>query len=211
MMDIADRIQRSRKAKGMSQEALADLLGVSRQAVSKWESGQSIPDMEKIILLSDHFGTTTDFLLKGISPADEPEKKCSAMIFSIIATILNAAGLVISIAIWIEWQTIFAVGTGIIIMLAGTGIFLAGQAIDAKDKPGALRFFILPGVWILLLIPLSCCFNILDGLFGGYSGMPAPIPLSGNSFWTFGLCWMAYLTICAAVDISIVRASKKNA
>ena len=54
-MTIADRIQSLRKAKGISQEELADKIGVSRQAVSKWESEQSSPDMEKVILLSDYF------------------------------------------------------------------------------------------------------------------------------------------------------------
>ena len=46
-MNIADRIQKLRKAKGISQEQFADVVGVSRQAVSKWESEQSIPDLEK--------------------------------------------------------------------------------------------------------------------------------------------------------------------
>lgn len=54
-MNIADRIQKLRKTKGISQEQLADVVGVSRQAVSKWESGQSIPDLEKVILMSDYF------------------------------------------------------------------------------------------------------------------------------------------------------------
>ena len=48
-MTIADRIQNLRKTKGISQEELADNIGVSRQAVSKWESEQSTPDVEKII------------------------------------------------------------------------------------------------------------------------------------------------------------------
>ena len=59
-MNIADRIQKLRKAKGISQEQLADVVGVSRQAVSKWESEQSIPDLEKVILMSNYFGVTTD-------------------------------------------------------------------------------------------------------------------------------------------------------
>ena len=65
-MNIADRIQNLRKLRGISQEQLADRLGVSRQTISKWESEQSTPDMEKIILLSDYFEVTTDYLLKGI-------------------------------------------------------------------------------------------------------------------------------------------------
>lgn len=63
-MSTAEKILSQRKRKGISQEELANELNVSRQAVSKWESNQSIPDMEKIILLSNYFGVTTDYLLK---------------------------------------------------------------------------------------------------------------------------------------------------
>lgn len=62
-MNIGDRIQSLRKARGLSQEELAAQIGVSRQAVSKWEAGQSQPDMDKVIALSHLFGVTTDFLL----------------------------------------------------------------------------------------------------------------------------------------------------
>jgi len=72
-MNVADRIQNLRKTKGISQEQLADAIGVSRQAVSKWEGEQSTPDLEKIILMSDFFDVTTDYLLKGIEPANEIE------------------------------------------------------------------------------------------------------------------------------------------
>lgn len=54
-MSMADRIQYLRKSKGISQEELADKVGVSRQSVSKWESEQSTPDLEKIIIMSDFF------------------------------------------------------------------------------------------------------------------------------------------------------------
>ena len=65
-MNISDRIQSLRKKKGLSQYDLADEMGVSRQAVSKWENGQSIPDIEKIILLSDYFNVSTDYIIKGV-------------------------------------------------------------------------------------------------------------------------------------------------
>ncbi len=74
-MNISDRIQNLRKAKGISQEELADRIGVSRQAVSKWESEQSTPDIDKVILLSEYFETTTDYLLKGIEPAGEENRR----------------------------------------------------------------------------------------------------------------------------------------
>ena len=72
-MSIADRILMLRKSKGMSQEQLAEAVGVSRQAVSKWESEQASPDPEKIITLSEIFGVTTDYLLKGVEPEKEAE------------------------------------------------------------------------------------------------------------------------------------------
>ena len=63
-MILADKIIRLRKKNGWSQEELAEKTNVSRQAVSKWESAQSIPDLEKILQLSSLFGVTTDYLLK---------------------------------------------------------------------------------------------------------------------------------------------------
>lgn len=63
-MILADKIISLRKKCGWSQEELAEQLGISRQSVSKWESGMSIPDIDKIIKLSELFGVSTDYLLK---------------------------------------------------------------------------------------------------------------------------------------------------
>ena len=63
-MILADKIIELRKKNGWSQEELAEMLGVSRQSISKWESAQSVPDMNRILKLSDIFGVTTDYLLK---------------------------------------------------------------------------------------------------------------------------------------------------
>ena len=63
-MILADKITEERKRNGWSQEELAEKLGVSRQAVSKWESAGSVPDLQRIIQLADLFGVTTDYLLK---------------------------------------------------------------------------------------------------------------------------------------------------
>ena len=63
-MILADKIIRLRKKLGWSQEELAEKMNVSRQSVSKWEGANSIPDLNKIILLSQIFDVSTDFLLK---------------------------------------------------------------------------------------------------------------------------------------------------
>ena len=63
-MILAEKIMQLRKKNGWSQEELAEQLNVSRQSVSKWESAQSIPDLNKILAMSELFGVSTDYLLK---------------------------------------------------------------------------------------------------------------------------------------------------
>ena len=65
IMNVPERIQELRKSKGISQEELANELGISRQAVSKWESGQSSPELDNIVALSEYFGVSADHILKG--------------------------------------------------------------------------------------------------------------------------------------------------
>lgn len=63
-MTLADKIIEGRRRAGLSQEGLAERLSVSRQAVSKWESAQAMPDIERVIALAALFGVSTDYLLK---------------------------------------------------------------------------------------------------------------------------------------------------
>lgn len=63
-MIFADKLIQLRKRSGWSQEELAEQLRVTRQSVSKWEGGQSIPDLDRLLALSQLFGVSTDYLLK---------------------------------------------------------------------------------------------------------------------------------------------------
>ena len=73
-MTLPEKILSLRTARGMSQGDLADRLEVSRQSVSKWETGQSVPDLDKIIRLADLFGVTTDYLLREAEAAKSAEE-----------------------------------------------------------------------------------------------------------------------------------------
>lgn len=80
-MIFADKLTQLRKKAGWSQEELAEQMNVTRQSVSKWEGSQSIPDLEKMIRLSELFGVSTDYLLKDEieveeyhTPSDEVSK-----------------------------------------------------------------------------------------------------------------------------------------
>ena len=203
-MNIADRIQSLRKSKGISQEELADKVGVSRQAVSKWESEQSTPDIEKIILLSEYFGVTTDYLLKGIEPVSEGPDKVDARIFSIIGTVFNFIGLVTAIIIWIEEQRPISVGVGLIVMAIGYMIFAIGQIIGNNKQKAAIIFGMV-NVWLLSLIPISCVFNFLQGIMGGYWWTFSPIPQLGNSIGFYGVCWICWVAISMIVDVVILK------
>ena len=74
-MILADKIIELRKKAGYSQEELAEKMGVSRQSVSKWEGALSIPDLDKILLMSEIFGVSTDYLLKDEMGEEIPSPK----------------------------------------------------------------------------------------------------------------------------------------
>ena len=70
-MKLNEKIYTCRKRAGLSQEALADKLGVSRQAVSKWETSEAEPEIGKLRLLAKEFGVTADWLLSEEEPEDK--------------------------------------------------------------------------------------------------------------------------------------------
>lgn len=204
-MNIADRIQILRKSRGISQEELAEKMGVSRQAVSKWESEQSSPDVDKIVLLSEYFDVTTDYLLKGIEPlADVSEKKKDARIFSVVGTALNFIGLISAIAIWETKQIPLSVAIGVIIMAMGCMIFAIGQFIG-DNKKKAFVIFLSINIWLLSLIPISCIFNCASGFFEGHWWTFTPTPQLGNSIINYAICWLSYFVICIVFDIAILK------
>lgn len=69
---IAQRLQELRKGANYSQEQLADILGVSRQAISKWETGQGKPEIDNIVKLAAVYHVSTDYILLDIEPMPAP-------------------------------------------------------------------------------------------------------------------------------------------
>ncbi|QRN85414.1 helix-turn-helix transcriptional regulator [Clostridia bacterium] len=77
-MTFGEKLQMLRKQKGMSQEQLAVQVEVSRQSISKWELGESSPDIDRILILSRYFGVSTDYLLDDTWEEKEEEKEAVA-------------------------------------------------------------------------------------------------------------------------------------
>lgn len=71
-MTFGEKLQKLRAGAGLSQDALAELLDVSRQAVSRWERDETMPETEKVVRLSAYFHVTTDYLLKDGEPSPDP-------------------------------------------------------------------------------------------------------------------------------------------
>lgn len=80
MVEFGERIYNLRKKSGLSQEEFADKLGVSRQAVSKWETGQSVPDSEKAAAIGSFFGVSLDWLINGVEPVVSVTSAASATV-----------------------------------------------------------------------------------------------------------------------------------
>ena len=204
-MNIADRIQHLRKTKGISQEELADRLGVSRQAISKWESEQSSPDIEKVIIMSEFFEVTTDYLLKGIEPAPDKtaviEHKPDAGIFTIVGTAFNIMGVVVAAMVWYEEQIATATAVGLILMIVGCMVYGIGMMVsEPASIKRAKRKFRVVNVWILTFIPLSILYNLLTG---GYRLAPYPVLVGG--IIRYALFWFVYIVIGVTADCTIMR------
>jgi len=74
-MGFSEKLMDLRRREGISQEQLADRLGITRQSVSKWESGVAMPELGKLIALSDFFGVSVDYLVKdGITAPERTDK-----------------------------------------------------------------------------------------------------------------------------------------
>lgn len=175
-MDMAERIQYLRKSKGISQEQLAETLGISRQAVSKWESGQSSPDIEKLIAMSELFDTTTDYMLKGTEQKDEPQQDSRGLagkILRILSTTMIAIGLFLAFAGWYEYQTMGVIWGAMAIQALGLAAYFIGGLLCGESPPFMLRWLNWLG---LSFMPMSMLLGLMCSLLFR-SGWISPYPV----------------------------------
>lgn len=204
-MNISDRIQSLRKAKGITQEQLADAVGVSRQAVSKWEAEQSVPDLERVVAMAEYFDVTTDYLLRGIEPA--PKKgsgsRVSPRTMCIIATALDAAGLIIGGGLWFEYQNWLCVAVMLIFQLAAVTVWL----LTKGERP---RWFWAVNVWLVSLLP---CLLISSPLMPLLYRAAAKLPAGSSSYYLSAFAVRSapvvlWLLICALATWLVLRKRK---
>lgn len=144
-MNIGEKIYNLRKKKNLSQEDLANILNVSRQTISKWETGESNPDIDKIVPLCNFFEISTDEFLKGRDivyerKLNKEKKKNKALTFSLCLIIL---GVMIILAMLLEDLDVNESIIGAIIMfgivLIGVLLiyyFMSKESEKKEDKQG---------------------------------------------------------------------------
>lgn len=174
-MDIktANRLQQLRKMNGYSQDALAEKLGISRQAISKWERAESSPDTDNLIALADLYGMTLDELLNSEndkviidpSPSDEnkaddaPVKrrrpslhgKLGKMLFKFPYPIVVAIVYVLVGILAKVWHP-----TWILFLTVAVYYHFAG-ACFAKSKKGFMLALPIPEIIVILFLILGFC------------------------------------------------------
>lgn len=144
-MNLSEKLYSLRKKSGLSQEQLAEQLNVSRQAISKWESGTAVPETEKLIAISKYFNVSMDYLVKDeISTADTYTiDKGKDTIVKYIGLVLCIAGFV-SLLIW-----------GIIIAFCPSASQdVAASSVITLDGRAVLliAFFLLVAIGAFLLL-----------------------------------------------------------
>ena len=171
-MTLSGKILYCRKRAGLSQEALAEKLGVSRQAVSKWETGEAVPELSKLVLLAAAFGVTTDWLLSESEPEPEPVEPPAN---SAAGTAENAPG-----ANWVEsvpgviGRLIRRYGWlyGVYTALAGLGLLVIGAIARGVSRSMERSFF---GAMDSMSPPF--------GGYGGFSDFGSAFPGAGGAIW----------------------------
>ena len=181
---LADRIQQLRREHGLSQEQLAEKLNVSRQAVSKWESAQAQPELDKILALSELFCVTTDYLLKGSrgtppeagpAPARRPDAAFASRVLYLAALFFLGVGLVCALAAWHEKQTADCIAGGMVVQGIGVVCYGVGRMLSPARptrwmvKAGCavglfLPLFVLAG-WLTDVLPIPHLYLVTNGIF----------------------------------------------
>ena len=182
--NLADRIQQLRREHGLSQEQLAEKLNVSRQAVSKWESAQAQPELDKILALSELFCVTTDYLLKGSrgtppeagpAPARRPDAAFASRVLYLAALFFLGVGLVCALAAWHEKQTADCIAGGMVVQGIGVVCYGVGRMLSPARparwmvKAGCvvglfLPLFVLAG-WLTDVLPIPHLYLVTNGIF----------------------------------------------
>ncbi|MCL1823398.1 MAG: helix-turn-helix transcriptional regulator [Oscillospiraceae bacterium] len=153
-MSLGEKIQQLRKDKGLSQEQLAEILNVSRQAISKWETDQSSPEIEKILALSKAFSISTDELLGNSPPDDSGESAGNENsvpqdepYYPLKEAVKNKKSIKINLPALFNRKVLFIIFSFLCFTAFGT-CFIVNYAIERQITWAAYIFISVPFFWL---------------------------------------------------------------
>ena len=173
-MTMGEKLQLLRKSRGLSQEQLAAELDVSRQAISKWECGDSTPDLDKLRAICTYFGVTTDHLIwenqedapKAAVPAKERAARGRNEVFS--NALLSALLLAGIAALWSSLRISFANDAMVHIILAVAAIAAAILSMTAWKQRGRVIVPLIAATGVVLALSrLAAMLVYLADLWSG--------------------------------------------
>lgn len=201
-MTLAEKLLNLRTDRGLSQGDLAEKLDVSRQSVSKWETGQSVPDLDKIIKLADLFGVTVDDLVREegrpepstpqvvyVEKKREPTPDQSLQVMGILCEAVGAAFLVLGL-----------MGMGLFLPVGLVFVILGLPLLLAKKHPFLISGWLLAGLWILAANPWTTAVPVWSVL----------LPLRAGKFYRITLLPLARDVLLLALVIGTGRAVRKK-
>ncbi|MBE6561303.1 MAG: helix-turn-helix transcriptional regulator [Ruminococcaceae bacterium] len=219
-MTLGERIRTCRQTAGLSQEKTAELVGVSRQAVTKWETGQSAPNTENLFRLAEIFGTTVDFLLHEEKPdisalvtqihtqyRAEEEKRISLKKESqrknILAAVLTAAGFLllylIGRLIWCYSPDSSVMGWLFIARPSGEHSYLFGWLLHQKLFWYSLAVTAIPSLFGRRIFSLTAFSGFVVGFISGILFGPNPAgAATGHTHYGWAIWGVIFLLSIAA-------------
>ena len=204
-MKLGEKLQRLRKQNGLSQEQLAGQLTVSRQAVSKWELDETMPDTDNVVQLSRLFGVSCDYLLRDevdepgtpVQPAAPGETPLTQQGWIHSATVLSlivcAMGLLLAVGGGLYSTSPGPTVIALIIQLGGILIFeLAVPRMGGHKAMARLKFYAIAS-WLVLFIPLPLLVRGFLAL-SGWSYRPRHL---------FLFCVLLYVLLSGSVTVAL--------
>ena len=230
-MALGERIKECRQNAGMSQEKVAELVGVSRQAVTKWEVNQSAPNTENLFKLAEIFGTTVDLLLDSDedskqSPAEqiyylykmEEEKKAAlkkqAQKRTLLIALLIAVGYMsiylIGRIIWCDLSQSTLIGWLFFVRPSGEHSYLYGWLLSSNLFWYAMVLSVIPALFGKYTFSCTTLIGFIVGLAAGMLFGPYPEGASiGHSHYGWAI-WGAIFLVSIMMGIIVERYKKSD-
>lgn len=217
-MTFGEKLQKLRARESISQDRLAELLDVSRQAVSKWERDETMPEAEKIIRISDYFRVTTDYLLKDASekPQDPPRRREFGEWFQdrgwLLGWLPALWGLWGMTRMWmllavqdswwmLGWMALTYVMRYGNVALAGALAVLLGRRLA-----GRLQWYhggILPALWSALELARVALLALME------RNKPSNVSFAEEGIWSQYQGWLLLAALAAAGGLAVLLLGRR--